>query len=173
MTVISAGYEFAHRDDYEGRHVIPDIKVDADSRNIEELEIQKDKKRYAPRKTPEQLKALEESGVPFKAYDGMMPEMTKGSLVVDDISQFESQTLIQMYKPDIFCAGIKEKYAVQKHGIPMKQLHSYDVGGPYAVFTGAINFYEEIDRMLNANIWQYLEAPWQAAPELSATYAWE
>jgi nitrogenase molybdenum-iron protein alpha chain len=34
MKIVSAGYEFAHRDDYEGRHVLPTIKVDADSRNI-------------------------------------------------------------------------------------------------------------------------------------------
>ena len=173
MEVLSAGYEFAHRDDYEGRHVIPDIKIDADSRNIEELEIEQDETRYNPRKTDEQMKALEEAGYPFKEYDGMVPDMVKGSLIVDDISQHETETLIAMYKPDIFCAGIKEKYAVQKHGIPMKQLHSYDTGGPYAVFKGAVNFYDEIDRMLNANIWQYLEAPWQAAPELSAKYVWE
>ena len=170
MTVLSAGYEFAHRDDYEGRHVIPDIKVDADSRNIEELTIEKDENLYSPRKTEEQMQALEEKGYPFKEYDGLIPEMEKGSLIIDDISQHETETLIAMYKPDIFCAGIKEKYAVQKHGIPMKQLHSYDTGGPYAVFEGAINFFEEIDRMLNANIWQYLEAPWQKDPELSATY---
>jgi len=173
MKVLSAGYEFAHRDDYEGRHVIPDIKVDADSRNIEELTIEKDETRYNPRKTEEQMQALEESGYPFKEYDGLIPEMTKGSLIVDDISHHETETLIAMYKPDIFCAGIKEKYAIQKHGIPMKQLHSYDTGGPYAVFKGAVNFFEEIDRMLNANIWQYLEAPWQKAPELSAKYVWE
>ena len=42
MQTIAAGYEFAHRDDYEGRHVLPDIRVDADSRNIEELEVEKD-----------------------------------------------------------------------------------------------------------------------------------
>ncbi|MGD9825794.1 nitrogenase component I subunit alpha [Desulfobacter sp.] len=173
MKVLSAGYEFAHRDDYEGRHVIPDIKVDADSRNIEELTIEKDETRYSPRKTEEAMKALEEKGYPFKSYDGLIPEMTAGSLIVDDISQHETETLIAMYKPDIFCAGIKEKYAVQKHGIPMKQLHSYDTGGPYAVFKGAVNFFEEIDRMLNANIWQYLKAPWQKAPELSAKYVWE
>jgi nitrogenase molybdenum-iron protein alpha chain len=168
MEVLSAGYEFAHRDDYEGRHVIPDIKIDADSRNIEELEIEADETRYNPRKSDEQMKALEAKGFPFKEYEGMVPDMAEGSLIVDDISQHETETLIKMYKPDIFCAGIKEKYAVQKHGIPMKQLHSYDSGGPYAVFKGAMNFYEEIDRMLNANIWHYLEAPWQKASEASA-----
>ena len=41
MKTVAAGYEFAHRDDYEGRAVIPDIKVDADSRNIEEIKVEK------------------------------------------------------------------------------------------------------------------------------------
>ena len=48
MKIISAGYEFAHRDDYEGRNVIPFLKVDADSRNIEELEVQPDPERFRP-----------------------------------------------------------------------------------------------------------------------------
>jgi nitrogenase molybdenum-iron protein alpha chain len=170
MEVLSAGYEFAHRDDYEGRDIIPTIKIDADSRNIEELEIEPDETRYNPRKTEEQMKALEEKGFPFKEYDGMKYDMVDGSMMVDDISQHETDTLLAMYKPDIFCAGIKEKYTVQKHGIPMKQLHSYDTGGPYAVFKGFVNFCDEIDRMLNANVWEYLEAPWQKEPELSAKY---
>ncbi len=173
MTVVSAGYEFAHRDDYEGRKVIPDIKIDADSRNIEELTVEKDPDKFKARKTEEEIKALEDSGYAFKDYKGMMPEMDNGTLVIDDVTQFETETLLEMYKPDIYCAGIKEKYAIQKSGIPMKQLHSYDAGGPYAGFRGAINFYEEIDRLVNANVWQYLEAPWQAAPQLSAKYAWE
>jgi len=42
MIPFCAGYEFAHRDDYEGRQVLPNLKVDADSRNIQELEIEKD-----------------------------------------------------------------------------------------------------------------------------------
>jgi len=41
MEIVSAGYEFAHRDDYEGRKVLPTIKVDADSRNIEELHVER------------------------------------------------------------------------------------------------------------------------------------
>lgn len=173
IRVISAGYEFAHRDDYEGRKVIGDIKIDADSRNIEELTIERDPEKYAARKTVEEIQSLEAAGHVFKDYQGMMPEMEKEALIIDDPSQFETETLIEMYKPDIYCAGIKEKYAIQKSGIPMKQLHSYDSGGPYAGFKGAVNFYEEIDRMVNANIWAFLEAPWQKAPELSGKYAWE
>jgi nitrogenase molybdenum-iron protein alpha chain len=68
--------------------------------------------------------------------------------------------LIELVRSDVFCAGIKEKYAVQKMGVPCKQLHSYDSGGPYAGFRGAINFYEEIDRMVNARIWSRVQPPW-------------
>ncbi|WP_459939554.1 nitrogenase molybdenum-iron protein alpha chain [Desulfonatronum parangueonense] len=173
MRTISAGYEFAHRDDYEGRHVIPDIKIDADSRNIEELEIEPCTENYNPRKTPEELKRLEEAGFKFKEYAGMIPDMENKSLVIDDLNQYEAEKLIEIMKPDIFCAGIKEKYSVQKLGIPLKQLHNYDIGGPYAGFKGAVNFYQDIDRMVNSKVWSYLKAPWQEKPELSATYVWE
>ena len=173
MKTISAGYEFAHRDDYEGRKVLPNIKIDADSRNIEELQVDQDPERYRPRKTEEEVAALAAKGFSFKDYEGMMPEMDEGALVIDDISQYETERMIEIYKPAIFCAGIKEKYAIQKKGIPMKQLHSYDSGGPYAGFKGAVNFYLEIDRMVNSKVWSYMKAPWQKNPELAATYACE
>ncbi len=47
-------------------------------------------------------------------------------------------------------------------GIPLKQLHSYDYGGPYAGFQGAINFYTDIETMLSTTIWKKLKAPWLA-----------
>ena len=173
METIAAGYEFAHRDDYEGRRVLPGLKVDADSRNIEELQVEPDPSRYRPRLTPEQMARLEQDGVKFGEYQGMMAEMESGALVIDDISQFETERLIEIYRPDIICAGIKEKYIIQKSGVPMKQLHSYDSGGPYAGFIGAVNFYREIDRMVNSKVWKYLKAPWQENPELAGKYAWE
>jgi nitrogenase molybdenum-iron protein alpha chain len=173
METISAGYEFAHRDDYEGRRVLPNLKVDADSRNIEELDVKQDPERYRPRISEEKMKLLEQEGIELSEYRGMMAEMEAGRLVIDDISQFETEKLIEIYKPAVFCAGIKEKYAVQKSGVPMKQLHSYDSGGPYAAFKGAVNFYREIDRMVNSKVWRYIKAPWQKAPELTAKYAWE
>ena len=172
MKALSAGYEFAHRDDYEGRHVLP-VKVDADSRNIEELEVEPDEKRYQPRKSEEDMAKLEKSGFKFKEYDGMIQEMENGTFVIDDLNQYEAEKLVELLKPDLFCAGIKEKYSIQKLGVPMKQLHSYDSGGPYAGFKGAVNFYREIDRLVNSRVWGYMKAPWQENPELSATYVWE
>ena len=173
MSTIAAGYEFAHKDDYEGRKVLPDIKVDADSRNIEELVVEKDPERYKLRKTQEELKKLEKSGVKMKEYDGMMPEMVNKSVVIDDISQHETEMLIAKYKPAVFCAGIKEKYTVQKRGVPMKQLHSYDYGGPFAVFKGAVNFYKEMDRTVNSRVWGLIKPPWDSNPEITATFVFE
>jgi nitrogenase molybdenum-iron protein alpha chain len=161
MVTVSADYEFAHRDDYESRRVIPSIKVDADSRNIEELHIEADATRHAPRKTAEERAAMEQAGFAFSDYDGMMAQMKKGTLVIDDISHHEMEKLIAIYKPDIFCSGIKDKYVVEKMGVPCKQLHSYDYGGPYAGFVGAANFYREIDRMIGKRIWKMLVPPWR------------
>ena len=170
METVSAGYEFAHRDDYEGREVLPTIKVDADSRNIEELDVKKDDAAYRQDLADKKAK-LEKLKFEFEDYVGMMPEMKKNALVIDDISHWETEKLIEFYKPDIFCAGIKEKYVVQKSGIPLKQLHSYDYGGPYAGFEGAKNFYVEIDRMVNTKIWQLITPPWKDEPELVAKMA--
>lgn len=161
MTTVAAGYEFAHRDDYEGRRVLPSIKVDADSRNIEELTVEPDPTRHRPRVAPGEMPRLDAAGVQFKDYPGMMAEMDRQALVIDDISHHETERLIERYRPDVFCAGIKEKYVVQKMGVPCKQLHSYDYGGPYAAFRGAVNFYREIDRMVNTRIWSMIRPPWE------------
>ena len=173
MTTVAAGYEFAHRDDYEGRDVLPSIKVDADSRNIEELDVEADPKRFRPRKTDEQNAALAAGGFTYRDYEGMMREMKKGALVIDDISHHELEKLIEIYKPDVIASGIKEKFIIEKMGVPCKQLHSYDYGGPYAAFTGAINFYKEIDRMVNTKVWKLVSPPWKRDPQIPARLVYQ
>ncbi len=171
IKTLAAGYEFGHRDDYEGRRVIPTIKVDADSRNIEELTVTKDEDRYNQRITDEERTRLtEEQGMEFSDYDGMMPQMEEGTLIIDDLSHYEMEELIKKHKPDVFCAGIKEKYAVQKMGVPLKQLHSYDYGGPYAGFEGAVNFYKDIAQMVSSRVWDLVKAPWEKEGSLSPVY---
>ncbi len=170
MKTVSAGYEFGHRDDYEGRKVIPTISVDADSRNIEELHVEADPTRFKPRRTEAQLDDYKKRVDEVGDYHGMMPDMRKNALMIDDVNHWETEKLIEFYKPDIFCAGIKEKYVVQKLGIPMKQLHSYDYGGPYAGFKGAINFYEDISSMVSATVWKHIQAPWETHKQLEANF---
>ncbi len=165
IRVVSAGYEFAHRDDYEGREVIPSIKIDADTRNIEDLVVSKDEAHFRE-DLVDKKETLKKSGYSFSDYKGMIPDMKKNALVIDDVNHWETEKLIEFYKPDVFCAGIKEKYVVQKYGVPLKQLHSYDYGGPYAAFGGAINFYMEMQRMLATNIWKLVDTPWKNEPEI-------
>lgn len=163
MPVVAAGYEFAHRDDYEGSAVAATIVTDADSKNIEELTVVPDPVAYRLRKTDDELAALAASGLGLGEYEGMMAEMAKGALVVDDISHHELERLIEEYKPAVVCSGIKDKYVIEKMGVPCKQLHNYDYGGPYAGFRGATNFYTEIDRMVSADVWRMVTPPWRAA----------
>jgi nitrogenase molybdenum-iron protein alpha chain len=172
MNVIAAGYEFAHRDDYEGRKVIPSILVDADSRNIEQIAVHPDETQFHPRKTPEEMEKLRKEGISFDDYKGMMNDMPANTLIIDDLNHHELEKLIERYHPDIIAAGIKEKYVVQKQGIPMKQLHSYDYSGPYAGYKGAVNFYKEISRLLTQTPFKLAKAPWQEHPELTGSFVY-
>lgn len=158
MKTIVAGYEFAHRDDYEGRQALPRIKVDADSRNIEELEVERDSERYQPPSDAEMQRLRDENLV--SDYKGMMPDMGEGTLLVDNISHHELDVLIQRFKPDLIGSGIKDKYVIEKFGVPCKQLHNYDYGGPFAGFRGAVNFAKDVDLRVNGPAWQYIKAPW-------------
>ena len=172
METVVAGYEFAHKDDYEGRKVIPNLKVDADSRNIEELKVQPDPTRYRPRKGPEALERLKAECI-VDYYEGMMPDMPEGTLVIDDLSHVELEKLIEKFRPDLICSGIKDKYIIEKFGVPSKQLHNYDYSGPYAGFKGAVNFGKDVDMMVNNPAWKLLKAPWQKSPLLKAKLAVE
>jgi nitrogenase molybdenum-iron protein alpha chain len=167
MEVIVAGYEFAHRDDYEGRQVIPTLKVDADSRNIEELKVEKDPERFQLRKDEATLERFRDERL-INYYEGMMPDMESGKLVLDDVSHVELERLILRFKPDLVCSGIKDKYIIEKFGVPSKQLHNYDYSGPYAGFRGAVNFAREIDMMINNRAWKLVNPPWETNPSLKA-----
>ena len=104
-------------------------------------------------------------------YEGMMLHMSDGTLVIDDVSNAELEKLIEKFKPDMVCSGIKDKYVIEKFGVPSKQLHNYDYSGPYAGFRGAVNFAREIDMMIHNPAWKLLKAPWQTQPILKAEVA--
>ncbi len=119
----------------------PQHRVDADTRNIEELTVVARRRRGTGRaKTKPKSNGCARRGIRFSDYEGMMPRDGGQRLIIDDLNHYEAEVLMEKYKPDIFCAGIKEKYVIQKAGIPLKQLHSYDYSGPYAGFKGADQF---------------------------------
>lgn len=165
VETVMAGYEFAHRDDYEGREVIPDIKVDADSKNIEELKVEKDEKNYRVHLSPEKYEQLKKE-IPLSYYGGMIKEMKDNSILVDDLNHHETEAFVKILKPDMFFSGIKDKYVIQKMGVYSKQLHSYDYSGPYAAFKGALNFARDLDMGVYTPGWKYVTAPWKTEPML-------
>ncbi len=168
IDTVLAGYEFAHRDDYEGREVIPDIKTDADSKNIPEIHVTADPNRYKLKISKERMEELKKQ-IPLSDYPGMITEMKDGSVVVDDLNHYETEEFIKLLKPDIFSSGIKDKYVIQKMGIPSKQLHSYDYSGPYAGFNGAVKFAEDITMGFVSPTWNFIVPPWKNQPLLNGT----
>lgn len=165
IETVLAGYEFAHRDDYEGRDVIPEIKVDADSKNIPELHVSQDERRFRMKVSPEKLEKLK-AQIPLGRYQGLNVEMKDGFIIVDDLNHYETEEFIRLLKPDIFSSGIKDKYVVQKMGIPSKQLHSYDYSGPYAGFNGAVNFARDVAMSFSTPTWNFIVPPWKDEPLL-------
>ncbi len=169
VETVLAGYEFAHRDDYEGREVIPNIKEDADSKNIESLEIEPDPQYYRVFLSKERHEKLKDE-ISLNYYAGMMKEMTDGSIIIDDLNHYETEEFLKILKPDIFCSGIKDKYVAHKAGIFSKQLHSYDYSGPYAGFKGAVNFARDIAMGITTPAWKLVTPPWKLEPLLEGSY---
>ncbi|MDR2199394.1 MAG: nitrogenase molybdenum-iron protein alpha chain [Deltaproteobacteria bacterium] len=166
VETVLAGYEFAHRDDYEGREVIPTIKEDADSKNIENLVMEKDR-RYRMFLTPERFEDLKKK-MPLEDYVGLMKDMPDGAYVVDDLNHYETEEFIKHLKPDIFFSGIKDKYVIQKGGVLSRQLHSYDYSGPYSGFRGAVLFARDVSMGLFAPAWKMVTPPWAEKREPNA-----
>jgi nitrogenase molybdenum-iron protein alpha chain len=174
MEMIIAGYEFAHRDDYEGRQVIPTIKTDADSKNIPELHLVPDEKMYREahvhlNMSKEKFNELK-TKVPLNYYEGIYPNMKSGQVIIDDANHHEVEVLIRTAKPDLFLSGVRDKYIVHKMGVASKQLHAYDYSGPYAGYTGAINFARDVVNALTTPAWKLITPPWENNPQLRSEF---
>ncbi|ADL52529.1 nitrogenase molybdenum-iron protein alpha chain [Clostridium cellulovorans] len=163
VQTLLCGYEFGHRDDYQGREILPFIKEDADSKNIPEISVEKDEEKYRIIVSPEKYEVLKEQ-IPLGYYGGMIKDVTEGGIMVDDLNHYETEEFIKLLKPDMFLTGIKDKYVIQKMGVLSKQLHSYDYTGPYAGFKGALNFARELSAGVYTPAWKYSLAPWKTEP---------
>ncbi|MGM0509113.1 MAG: nitrogenase molybdenum-iron protein alpha chain [Fusobacteriota bacterium] len=165
IETVAAGFEFAHRDDYEGREVIPTIKSNADNKNIEDITVVKDEVNYKMYLSEEKLEELKKE-IPLGEYEGMIKDMKDGSMIIDDLNHYETEEIIDALKPDLFGSGIKDKYIGHKLGVFSKQLHSYDYSGPYAGFKGAVIFARDVSAGINTPAWGYITPPWDLEPEI-------
>jgi nitrogenase molybdenum-iron protein alpha chain len=169
MDTILAGFEFAHRDDYEGREVIPFIKENADNKNIENLVVEQDTDTYRLVLSREKYEKLRQE-MSLNYFKGMIKIMEDGTVVVDDINHYEMESFMKLLKPDVFGSGIKEKYVIHKMGFLSKQLHSYDYSGPFAGFKGAVIFARDIAMGLTTPVWSLITPKWKKEPMLEGNY---
>ncbi|HYC20056.1 MAG TPA: nitrogenase molybdenum-iron protein alpha chain [Candidatus Bathyarchaeia archaeon] len=160
MEVVVAGYEFAHRDDYEGRKVIPEIQHTSRSKMLEDIHYERDPKigsAYSEETLIEKKREIPH----LMDYEGLIPHMRDGTLILDDYTHYECEHLVKELGIDLFCSGIKDKYIFQKMGIPSRQMHSYDYSGPYTGFEGFLKFAEDIDMAVNSPTWRFVTPPWR------------
>jgi nitrogenase molybdenum-iron protein alpha chain len=172
METVLAGFEFAHRDDYEGREVIPSIKENADNKNIENLVVQPDEKLYRITLSKEKFEELSKV-MELNYFKGMIKTMNDGSFVVDDINHYEMEAFMKLLKPDLFGSGIKEKYVIHKMGVLSKQIHSYDYSGPFAGFRGAVIFARDVAMGLTAPVWKLIKPKWKTEAMIQGGYVEE
>jgi nitrogenase molybdenum-iron protein alpha chain len=52
-------------------------------------------------------------------YERTAPEMPEATVIYDDVSEYELEQFVHTLKPDLVGSGIKEKYLLQKMGIPI------------------------------------------------------
>jgi nitrogenase molybdenum-iron protein alpha chain len=94
-------------------------------------------------------------------YEKIMERIQDGGLMIDNPNVLELEEVLEVFKPDLFVSGNKEKYLAYKMGVPFVNGHTYDTG-PYAGFVGMINFARDIDKALSSSVWTMLRA--QARP---------
>ncbi len=94
-------------------------------------------------------------------YKRTYPEVKEGTVIYDDITEFEFEEFVKTLKPDMVGSGIKEKYVFQKMGLPFRQMHSWDYSGPYHGWKGFPIFARDMDMALNSPTWDLVTPEWK------------
>jgi nitrogenase molybdenum-iron protein alpha chain len=92
-------------------------------------------------------------------YERTAPEMPEATVIYDDVTEYELEEFVHKLKPDLVGSGIKEKYLLQKMGIPFRQMYSWDYSGPYHAYKGFPVFARDIDMAINSPTWKLVKAP--------------
>ncbi len=96
-------------------------------------------------------------------YEKIFDQLDEGGMMIDNPNVPELEEILTKRRPDLFISGNKEKYLAYKLGVPFVNGHTYDTG-PYAGFVGMVNFARDIDKAINAPIWQTLHKKARPAP---------
>ena len=96
-------------------------------------------------------------------YEKIYSKVGDGTLIMDNPNVPELEEILRTYKPDIFIAGNKEKYLAYKLGVPFLNGHTYETG-PYAGFSGMVNFARDLDKALSAPVWKLVRDQARPSP---------
>ncbi len=96
-------------------------------------------------------------------YEKIFDRIGDGGLVIDNPNVREIEEILEVHKPDLFVSGNKEKYVSYKMRVPFVNGHTYDTG-PYAGFSGMLNFARDIERALYSPVWSMLNTVARPAP---------
>ncbi len=94
-------------------------------------------------------------------YERTLKEAKKATLIFDDVTAYEFEEFAKKLRPDLIGSGIKEKYSLQKLGIPFRQMHSWDYSGPYHGYDGFSVFARDMDMAVNAPVYRKIQPPWK------------
>ncbi|ACA58716.1 nitrogenase component 1 [Candidatus Desulforudis audaxviator] len=83
-----------------------------------------------------------------EAWTGLNP----GAALVDDTNEEEFVQFIRQYRPDVIAGGTREKWLAHKFGIPFTVFPQES--GPYAGYSGFLNFARDILAALKAPVWR-------------------
>jgi nitrogenase molybdenum-iron protein alpha chain len=103
-------------------------------------------------------------------YEKILSRIQEGGLMVDNPNVLELEEILSEFKPDLFISGNKEKYVAYKMSVPFVNGHTYDTG-PYAGFSGMVNFARDIDKALNSTVWNMLNANARPVPSSESVAA--
>ncbi|MFA7375042.1 MAG: nitrogenase component I subunit alpha, partial [Methanothrix soehngenii] len=101
MEVVVAGYEFAHRDDYEGRKILTSIVHTGRSKVLEDIHYERDPNVVSPYDN-EALQKKKEKIPRLMDYEGLLPHMKDGQIMIDDYSHQECERLVRELGVDLF-----------------------------------------------------------------------
>ncbi|OGH03496.1 MAG: nitrogenase molybdenum-iron protein alpha chain [Candidatus Lambdaproteobacteria bacterium RIFOXYD1_FULL_56_27] len=94
-------------------------------------------------------------------YERTTEDLKNTTLIYDDVTAYELEHFVKKIKPDMVGSGVKEKYVLQKMGIPFRQMHSWDYSGPYHGYHGYPIFARDMDMAINAPLYSKIQAPWK------------
>ncbi|MGC7878719.1 nitrogenase component 1 [Desulforudis sp. 1031] len=87
-------------------------------------------------------------------YQAAWQDVKPGTALVDDVNEEELIRFIRQYRPDVIAGGTREKWTAHKLGVPFTVFPQES--GPYAGYSGFLNFARDILAALKAPVWQMI-----------------